>query len=330
MWGRTGEIMMDRPPTNHPQPQQQNYWEDNNEEGECHGLVSGKVVFREEDNNRLKATFYMVTSVAVFFCILVACVLFLLPNITGNWNNWKQATCMPHDCFCEKPRGDLMNQPVDTWSNYGFVVAGAAVIIVAAYNLDVRVEEMGDFWFYSLVYGLGSATLGCGSAFYHASLTFIGQFFDNLGMFFIISWAISIALVRLGLVKKLGFTIAYLGIVLLAAIVNWYLPVIRRYAFGAVVLAYIGLEAYTDIKLRPQINYSLFFSSLGCIAVGFLFWNLDQRKILCDPTSMFQGHAVWHLLDAACAFLLYLFFNSCSVKPGVKSNPNYDQLVNQA
>jgi hypothetical protein len=35
---------------------------------------------------------------------------------------------------------------------------------------------------------------------------------------------------------------------------------------------------------------------------------LDVQKIDCDPFSIWQGHALWHLLTASSSFLTYSFF----------------------
>ncbi|MEP6663038.1 MAG: hypothetical protein ABJC04_05170, partial [Verrucomicrobiota bacterium] len=45
--------------------------------------------------------------------------------------------------------------------------------------------------------------------------------------------------------------------------------------------------------------------------VALVFWNLWQTKSpLCDPHSLMQGHAVWHLLDALSLFFLFRFYVS--------------------
>jgi len=39
--------------------------------------------------------------------------------------------------------------------------------------------------------------------------------------------------------------------------------------------------------------------------VAFLFWLLDQQRLVCAPDSLLQGHALWHLLGAGAAACLY-------------------------
>lgn len=41
-----------------------------------------------------------------------------------------------------------------------------------------------------------------------------------------------------------------------------------------------------------------FWCALSCFVVGVICHRLDVMRILCDPESMFQGHAIWHAINA--------------------------------
>jgi hypothetical protein len=43
---------------------------------------------------------------------------------------------------------------------------------------------------------------------------------------------------------------------------------------------------------------------------GFILWVLDITKLLCRPEGLLQGHAAWHLLGAASAACIYLYYRS--------------------
>ena len=51
------------------------------------------------------------------------------------------------------------------------------------------------------------------------------------------------------------------------------------------------------------------YGSLAAILTAFVIWNAT-RTWLCDPYSLIQGHAIWHLLDAVSAYLLYRYYAS--------------------
>jgi hypothetical protein len=262
-------------------------------------------------------------SIVAFLCLfifaLVFLVLGLLPYVEGNWSTWKQATCMPNQCFCEKPRNTLLQQPSNTWSNMGFVIAGLVVIIQSS-RVDIKKDL---FSFYAVVYGFADIALGITSAFYHLSLTFVGQFVDNLGMFFVICWCICWNAARLSkpFRKTTPFFVLYFGMIGIAAYINLYLPEIRRYAFAGSVVILLLSQILVDFIVKPWttgIDYFYFGAAFVCLIVAFGIWNIDLQRIYCDENSLFQGHAVWHSLDALATYYLYLFYKSEVKKPETK------------
>jgi len=45
---------------------------------------------------------------------------------------------------------------------------------------------------------------------------------------------------------------------------------------------------------------------LGSILTAFAIWNATKQR-LCDPHSLVQGHATWHILCAVAAYFLYRY-----------------------
>ena len=58
---------------------------------------------------------------------------------------------------------------------------------------------------------------------------------------------------------------------------------------------------------RTRLAYGA--ASVASIAVAFAIWNASQHG-LCDPHSLLQGHAAWHLLCALAAYLLFRLWAS--------------------
>lgn len=54
---------------------------------------------------------------------------------------------------------------------------------------------------------------------------------------------------------------------------------------------------------RPGLRAAL-LSALAVLAVGGVLGTLGDRTGLCRPDSLWQGHAVWHLLAAAALWRL--------------------------
>jgi len=214
------------------------------------------------------------------------------------WASWRPATCLPDDCFCEGLRDSLILQPANAWSSLAFVVV--ALWVAARLSRGVRSErpvlagaEAGVF--------LGALVLvGLGSAFYHASLTFIGQVFDVSGMYFLATF---ILLHRLGPRWGVSPLLGVLGFVLVnAALMTAQVtaPSLRRILFGLVLLSALAVEWRGSRAGRRWLA-----SGAGLMAVAFVIWVVDRGRLACDPESLIQGHAIWHLLGALAAACLY-------------------------
>ncbi|GIV33087.1 MAG: hypothetical protein KatS3mg031_0622 [Chitinophagales bacterium] len=62
-------------------------------------------------------------------------------------------------------------------------------------------------------------------------------------------------------------------------------------------------------KIQREFKWGL--ASLALILIAFLIWNLSRTDSpLCDPYSPIQGHAIWHVLDAASVYCLFRFYVS--------------------
>ena len=58
--------------------------------------------------------------------------------------------------------------------------------------------------------------------------------------------------------------------------------------------------------------------SLASILVAFAIWNASKAW-LCQPRSLVQGHAIWHLLGAVSAYFLYRYYASELTIPDSRS-----------
>ncbi len=149
--------------------------------------------------------------------------------------------------------------------------------------------------------GVTAIIVGVGSALMHATLTLWGQFLDVVGMYLIGSFELVWALARWRRIRE-GRAIALfasLCVVLIALLIV--APEVRRWLFAVLLLVAIFVELVFARPLRPGVRVRLFLAGLATMAVAFVIWILDQNGTLCAPHSLFQGHAVWHLLGANVA-----------------------------
>ncbi len=220
-----------------------------------------------------------------------------MDNPAGFWEGWRAASCVP-DCFCEAVRAESwVRQPANTLSSLAFVLVGLWALR--------QPSSPSPFHPYRPYFVLATLLIGLGSAFYHASLSFAGQFWDVLGMYLL---AVLMLLYRLRPGRLFG--VAYGLSVALLALALWFWPDLRRWLFAATLLGAIGLELRHLGRHRPRLRPGLFLGGLALYALAFTLWALDATGALCDPRSWLQGHALWHALGALATAALLLYYTS--------------------
>lgn len=239
------------------------------------------------------------------------------------WATWQQATCLPSDCFCEAARDAWFRQPANSWTSLVFVVVGIWIGLeayLAARNPKPQLTNLiSERPMYSIVLSLAAIYTGLGSWFFHASLTFVGQFFDLTGMYFLASFALCYAIARIlpQHEKYLVLTWVFLNILLTIALLL--IPAVRRELFGGLVVLAVALELIARRKLlssRKQTKY--FLLALCAYGLGQMFWILDAQHIICTPSSLWQLHIVWHVLSAATLLFLFWYYR-CELGTGEKN-----------
>ena len=212
------------------------------------------------------------------------------------WGGARAATCFPNHCFCEAIRDQLVRQPANALSAAAFIGAGVLILLAPAAPLSVTFRGL---------YAAVTAVIGVAAIFYHASLTFLGQTADVLGMYLIVTLVLADQLTRSRVLRPLRMVMGYVlaNSVLLGALIVW--PEARRYVFAALVACVVIGEAAARRRPAMRAPSRYFLASLTVLCAGFAAWVLDITRVLCSPRSWLQGHAFWHLAGALAAWLLY-------------------------
>jgi hypothetical protein len=216
--------------------------------------------------------------------------------------------------FCEAARSGLVRQPANSLSNAGFVVAG----LLVAWRAGLR-DRLGTTMTRHPSLATGYACLvvllGPGSAAMHATQSAVGGHLDMLSMYLVASFAAAYALMR-WLRRGPGVFVAlFLTLVLgceLAGLWNREIPVVMfagNVAFGVLLVLALTIEVL--LRRRGEVDLDLRYAALaaGTMAAAFVIWNLG-KGVWCDPHSWLQAHAVWHLLGAVAAYVLFLLYVS--------------------
>lgn len=218
------------------------------------------------------------------------------------------------ETFCEVGRAGLVKQPANTWSNLGFVLAG----LLIAWRAD-RPERLGEVitrWrWLPTVYACLVVLLGPCSAAMHASQSAWGGHLDMLSMYLVASFAASYALIRWlrrGPVLFFGLFLGFLVACEIAGSWSRPIPVVMfagNLAFGTLLVSALVIELLIHLRGETSARLVLGVAAAATMLVSFGIWQVS-KQVWCDPTSLLQGHAVWHVLDAAAAYLLFCYYAS--------------------
>jgi hypothetical protein len=246
--------------------------------------------------------FVIPISSAILISLITVLVLVVLPS--GIWADWQPATCLKTGCFCETANAHSpIRQTANTISSLAFVFSG--MLMLTGNQASKRFPSI-----YSMLMGIASIITGVGSAFYHASLTFIGQFFDVFGMFLLAAFALVYAWERIWNLRLTTTLSLYLAINLFLSWMQIAIPDTRRYAFAIVLIVALLFEYYFRINAKPQIEVRWLRIGIGLLAIAYMIWILDNTRIVCFEHSLLQGHAVWHILGAVSVLFLHRYYVS--------------------
>ena len=232
------------------------------------------------------------------------------------WELMKPATCMPDHCFCEPVVHGIIRQPINTWTNLAFILAGTLTMIVAIGDLSNPSNKwdntnlMRSGWIYPGVYAYAAALIGLGSMFYHASMVFTAQVADILGMYLLSTFMLLYNLSRAFKLKGRTFLVSYVGINLALGLISTAWPVSRRPIFIG-ILVLILLSELLARKMAPaRRSMKTLLAASTSLVIACSAWLLDINGVFCLPDSWLQLHSLWHIGMAAAIWFLYLYYRS--------------------
>ncbi|GAB4042889.1 ceramidase domain-containing protein [Spirosoma litoris] len=219
--------------------------------------------------------------------------------------------------YCEFNHVDkFFHQPMNTYSNLVYFFFGVLIVQIAYddYKNDglKRQNRLESFPMLSALMGICFIYLGFGSAFFHASLTYIGQRVDMNGTYGITLVLVSIGLyhvlykVRFTQPVKTIWTVSLVILIILFLKIALLIP--SSTLLPGLILALLICIAINYFQFRKERSGLVGIASLVLMVIAVKFRTLDVQKIGCDPHSLIQGHSIWHLLTALSSVCSYSFF----------------------
>lgn len=217
--------------------------------------------------------------------------------------------CIPRDtCFCEGFREGPVRQPSNTFSNLGFLVVGLACALHAIRNGRPGEGRLLSTAFYPALFCAALGALGPGSMFLHGGMTAWAGRVDVASMYAFMGVCVALSLSRRYRWRRgafLAVALACLAVPLAAeAAFEW---LTTEVSFGVLIALFLYSELgpqseATRLPSAEWLKRSAFF-----FFTAFFVWNLSRKSTspLCDPSSLLQGHAFWHLFCALGAGCLY-------------------------
>ncbi|MBX3091018.1 MAG: ceramidase domain-containing protein [Cryobacterium sp.] len=221
----------------------------------------------------------------------------------------RAATCVPGHCFCEHASG-FPEQLANSVSSFAFVLLGAWVLLSLRpgepRTRDARARES----LLIRLLGITMIFIGASSFFYHATLSFFGQFLDIFSMYTFGLLLFFGALYRAGRLRGTHALAGFVAASIVFGLLQFAYPDARRILFTALLLPGIILELtpwVTGHSPRSRRMWAI-YAGLAVMVVAYGIWLLDQTPAFCEPGSLLQGHAIWHVFGAVASFLVFIHY----------------------
>ncbi len=239
------------------------------------------------------------------------------------WPGEPPACLAAGDCYCEAARDALVRQPANTWS----CLVGAGVALLVAWHTG-RVQSrplshrpasfLASRRFFAALYsGILMYSVVAAMAF-HASLTNWGGKLDLSSIFLFIDFWIAFNLARVFDLSRTAFALIWLLATALLLVPRVLFDVLGFSLLASLVTAAIlcevalgfpGLLERCGARRRFRLDRRWLYASLALYLPALAVWRASfADSPMCDPTSLWQGHAAWHVLTALSPGALYLYF----------------------
>lgn len=255
-----------------------------------------------------KYTFRITSSITI-----IVVVLFYIA-LVSHWFGVANGTGA---VFCEAAHKGLVLQPVNSFSNIGFIISGLYCAHHLSKTKSIKNNAFYTTPFISKFYCIVVVLLGPCSMAMHATETSLGGLFDMNSMYLFAAFMFTYAITRFYKLPSVIFVLTYVLCLVLCNIAGRYRTVFGfdfyagSFVFGLFCVLGMLYEYlhYKKNNINIQFKYAI-YCSLSFI-IAFVVWHFGtDGHCFCNPNSWFQWHGVWHLLCALSTFFLFRYYIS--------------------
>lgn len=220
----------------------------------------------------------------------------------------------------------LFHQRMNTYSNLVYFFFGVLILQLAMEDHKRQglapQNRLETFPLLSALMGICFVYLSFGSAFFHASLTYVGQRVDMNGTYGLTLALVSIALYHV--LYKINLTASakriWVGVLVMLIILFLKVALLipSSTLLPALIFALLLFTAVHYVQFRKERSGLVAIASLLLMVLAVYVRTMDVQKVGCNPYAYYQGHALWHVLTALSSLCSYCFFRF----GGLKLNPS--------
>ncbi|MFC5190943.1 ceramidase domain-containing protein [Algoriphagus aquatilis] len=256
--------------------------------------------------------------------LLIAVVIFLTLRQQAVWADWVPAEEFLRPEYGERIYPDsVFRTRMNTWSNIVYVCLGFYAVALSIYDWKRKWSlERGYLTstpVQTFLFGIAGIYLGLGSGFFHASLTRYGQQCDVGAMYATLICLAGLAIgswlpqLRLPKTHRIlpSWPVLSMAAVLGSVYFSYYkwdysFAEISGYLSGLLIL-FAGVSTFTPGR---YLQLRWFVAGVLALILGSWIRDLDIADRFTGPDSLFQGHAVWHVLTCGMYVCWFFYFRS--------------------
>ena len=215
--------------------------------------------------------------------------------------------CTATLCFCEALLPEPWRQPANTWSNLAPLLVAVAVGADASRRRHRARAASPAVTLLGFAFPVMLVFQGLGAMFFHASIKAWAGMLDASSMFNIVGLLLASNLARATRLRPSHMLGLWLAVILLGLGIGWRAPEMVSPVMFVFFISVLSSEVWLG-RHRKTRSDRWFRLGLWIFLVGVVTWfaSAIEGTPLCDPASLLQGHALWHVTSAVAIGLFWV------------------------